>query len=97
MQAINRLLENQYVSATLTLFLALYAILARPVLPPFLANLFENPLFRLFVLFLVAWTASRNAALSLMIAIAFTVTMNLLSEQRIAEGFVVRMAMTQQQ
>ena len=95
MQAIHKLLENQYVSATLTLFLALYAILARPVLPPFLANLFENPLFRLFVLFLVAWTASHNAALSLMIALAFTITLNLLSEQRIAEGFASRMAIMQ--
>lgn len=62
--------------------------MARPQLPEFVANLFENPAFRVLVLALVVFMSGNNLQLSIMIAVAFTITMNLLSEQRIAEGFV---------
>jgi type IV secretory pathway VirB3-like protein len=82
------LLKNDYVSASLSLFLALYAGLARPQLPAFIADLFENALFKILILTLVVYISSKNLQLALMIAVAFTITMNLLNEQRIAEGFI---------
>jgi len=82
------LLDNTYVSAVLTLFLILYASLARPQLPNFMLNLFDNPLFRMLFLFGLAFMASRNVQVALLVAVAFTVTMNLLSEQKMVDGFL---------
>ena len=96
MQFLLNALQTPYVSSGLTLFLVLYAGLASPQLPRFVADLFDNPLYRLFVLFLVAYTSSRNAQVALMVAVAFTLTMNFLSERRMAEGFMAGMASVDQ-
>lgn len=66
----------------------MYASMARPQLPEFISVLFDNPVFRVLVLSLVVFMSGKNLQLSVLIAVAFTVTMNLLGEQRIAEGFV---------
>ena len=91
MQALQRsfatFMNNTYVNAALTLFLILYAGLVRPPLPPMISDLFENPLFRLLFLFLLAWTASKNSQVAILVAVAFVVTMGLLGEQRMVEGF----------
>lgn len=88
MDRLTQALQNPYVSATLTLFLVLYGGLAKPDLPDFVMDLFDNALFRVLVLFLIAFTASKNAQVALLIAVGFTVTMNLLSERKMAEGFM---------
>ena len=80
--------SNSYVTNTASLFLVLYASMARPQLPVFVSDLFDNALFRLSVLSLVVFMSGQNIQLSVMIAIAFTVSMNLLNEQKIAEGFI---------
>lgn len=89
-RAPTKVLGNTYVSAAVTLFLILYASLARPQLPVFIAKLFDNPLFRLLVLFGIAFMASRNFQVALLVSVAFTVTMNLLNEQKIVEGFMAQ-------
>ena len=76
-----------YASPTASLFLLLYASLARPQLPEFIANLFSYALFRLLMLVLMVFMSGQNIQLSIMIAIVFTLSMNLLSEQKFAEGF----------
>lgn len=80
-------LSNQYVSTALTLTLAMYAGFARPQMPKFLADLFENSYFRLFILFMVVYMSSRNAMLAVMVAVAFTITMKMLNEQKLFEMF----------
>lgn len=85
------LVGNEYVSTSASLFLILYAGMARPQLPQFIANLFDNAVFRLAILSLIVFMSGQNIQLSVMVAIAFTITMNLLNEQKIAEGFVDRM------
>lgn len=81
-------LQNPYVAAPLTLFLVLYGGMAKPDLPDPILNLFDNAFFRVLVLFLIAFTATKNAQVALMVAVAFTVTMNLLSEKKMVEGFM---------
>jgi hypothetical protein len=88
MDVVTQYLQNPYVSATLTLFLVLYGGLARPDLPDFVMDLFDNAIFRMLVLFLIAYTASNNPQIAIMVAVAFTLTMNLLSEKKMAEGFM---------
>ena len=85
---LTKVLQNNYVSAVLSLFLALYAALARPQLPEPVAKMFENAGFRLVVMALVVYMSSKKLDLAIMVAVAFAVTMNMLNEQRVAEGFV---------
>lgn len=89
---LDRVLKNNYVSAGASLFLVLYAGMAKPQLPPVVAGLFDTAVFRLVVLTLVVFMSGRNLQLSILVAVAFTVTMNLLNEQKIAEGFMDGMA-----
>jgi len=88
MDIVTQYLQNPYVSATLTLFLVLYGALARPDLPDFVMDLFDNALFRMLVLYLIAYTASNNPQVAILVAVGFTLTMNLLSERKMAEGFM---------
>jgi hypothetical protein len=81
------LLDNTYVSTFITLFLAMYAGLAKPTLPSFISNLFQNQLFRIAILALIAYRGNRNPQLSIMAAVAFTVTLNKLAEQNQQEAF----------
>lgn len=88
MDQLNNLMQNPYFSAALTLFLVLYGALARPDLPDYVMNLFENPFFRVLVLVLIAFTATKNLQVALISAVVFTLTMNLVSERKMAEGFM---------
>jgi len=88
MDTFTEYLRDPYVSAVLTLFLVLYGGLAKPNLPDFITDLFENPLFRMLVLFLIAYTSSQNIQVALLVAVGFTLTMQLVSERKIAEGFM---------
>ena len=45
------ILENQYLSTSLVVFLVLYGGLAAPKLPQSMIKLFSNPLFRLIIIF----------------------------------------------
>ena len=84
---LSKIYENQYISTVLTVLFALYAATIRPELPPFIRKLYENPIFRILILSLLVYRGNKDPQLSLMIAVAFTVTLNILSEQEINEGF----------
>ncbi len=79
--------ENKYISTLLSMILIIYASVLRPELPPFIRKLYENPIFRILILSLIVYRGNKDPRLSLMIAIAFTVTLNIMSEQEINEGF----------
>jgi hypothetical protein len=75
--------ENKYVLPVLSLFLGMYAALARPKLPNFIAKLFENPVFRLVVISYIIYRGNKDPQLSLMIAAAFLITMHMVNKQQI--------------
>ena len=70
------LFSNSYSSAIITLFLVLYGGLAAPKLPSFVADLFENPVYK----------GQRDPAMALMIGIGFTVTLNMINKQKFFEN-----------
>lgn len=72
--------ENKYVFAILIIFTIAYASVFAPQLPESVLSLFQYTAVRLFIIFLIAYTANKNPTLSLMIAVAFLVTMNSLVE-----------------
>jgi hypothetical protein len=81
-------LSNPYVAGAIVVIAIFYGSLARPELPMAVHRLFDNSIFRFVVLTLIAWVGSKNIQVALVIAIVFMITMNLLSEQKLSEGFV---------
>ena len=79
--------KNKYSSTIVTIFLIAYASLARPQLPGFMNRLFENSLFKVFLLSLIVYRGNKNPKLSILIAMAFVVIMKFLSKQKIFDGF----------
>jgi len=74
---------NPYVSGTLSVFLILYASLAAPTLPPFIASLFENSIFKVLIFFLILAVRSYNPTVALLVAIGFLISMQTLSNHRV--------------
>ena len=88
------LVQNSYLFAILSIFLGMYGPRLHPKLPESVKNLFNNPVFRATVLFLIAYLSSNNIQSSITIAIIFLVTMNLLHSSNVLdvlkkEGFQV--------
>lgn len=81
------ILDNKYFIALFTTFTIMYLPLIRPELPSYIKNLFNNPIFRLVVLFLVVVKANKNPSLALMIAIIFVAITNCLAQQQAVEAF----------
>jgi len=67
-------LDNPYAKNIIKMFLVLYAGLAAPRLPAFLAGLFNNALFRIVVLFLIAYLGLKDTSIALLSAVAFTLS-----------------------
>ena len=79
------ILENKYVSPVITIFIVLYSGLIGPQLPDFMKNLFNNQIFRILVLALIVYKGERDPTMALMIAIAFTFTLNYITERETKE------------
>lgn len=77
--------QNKYVLPVLSLFLGVYVALARPVLPNFVAKLFENPVFRLLMISYIIYRGNKDPQLSLMIAAAFLITIHMLNKQKVEQ------------
>jgi hypothetical protein len=81
------ILDNKYVKAFLTTFILLYTPQIRPELPSYLKNLFNNPIFRIIILFLIVVKGNYDPSFALMLAILFVVISNCLSAQQARESF----------
>jgi len=79
--------KNNYSSTLITMFLVFYSGLAAPKLPNFIVGLFENPIFRILILSLIVYKGNRDPQFAIMIAVGFTVTMNVISNKKLFEGF----------
>lgn len=80
-------LENPAVAGFLKLILVLYAGLAAPHLPDNVLKWFDFVPFKIFVLFLIVWTGNNDPALSILVAVAFFMSMNVLSGKQALEAF----------
>jgi hypothetical protein len=60
---------NTVLSSAIGILLVLYVTLAAPKLPKSYKTLFAHPLFKIIYIFLIAYLASNNPSLSLIIAI----------------------------
>jgi len=72
--AIESVLDNTYVSGFIRVFIILYAVLAAPQLPPWIAKLFHHSVFQIVMFALIAYTATKDISISILIALAFFVS-----------------------
>lgn len=74
--------EQQTIFTFVSLFLILYASLTKPKLPVIIRQLFDNAVFRFILLTLILWRGNKDIKSSLMIAIAFVLTMQIANKQK---------------
>lgn len=76
-QNVKSMFDNQTFTLVVSLILALYAGLAAPALPKSVIIFFDTIIGKLIFLFLIAYVASRNIQIALMIALGFLITLYL--------------------
>jgi hypothetical protein len=88
--------KTAYLKAVLHLVLVLYAARLAPSLPDEVLSLFENQYFKLFIFSIILWTAQFSPSTSILIAIAFMVSMNAVNKKPLWE-FLENIASEEQQ
>jgi len=78
-------MKPTFVKAIVHLLLVLYAARIAPKLPRPVYDLFENQYFKLFILSLILWTAQFSPSISILISLAFIMTINYANKQPIWE------------
>jgi hypothetical protein len=82
---------NPYLSATVSLFLVLYASLAAPALPASVAALFEHSVFKMLIMALIlVLVKGQNVTVALLVAVGFMVSMSTLSRYRLSSLWASR-------
>ena len=79
--------DNSYVMATLTIVTALYVSSINSKLPSYIKVLFNNPIFRVIVLFLIVARGNKDPIFSLILGIAYVTTLIFLQQQQANEAF----------
>lgn len=80
--------DNKYVSTAITVALGLYAALLGPELPQFVKDLFNNTIFRIFILFIVVVRGNQDPKMAIMIAVAFVLTLDYIYAKSAKETFM---------
>jgi hypothetical protein len=75
--------DNKYITPILVLFTIVYADLARPQLPKYMEELFENMFFRLVVISFILYKANNDIQTSVLITFCFLFIMHLINNQKI--------------
>lgn len=81
-------LDNEYVYTVVVMFLIVYSSVVAPKLPKFLGVLFESALFRMLMLFLIAFLASNNPTVALLSSLAFVLSIMALNRFDTLGGLV---------
>ena len=79
--------DNSYVMAILTIAIILYVASLNTTLPSYVKVLFNNPIFRVVVLFLIVIRGNKDPVFSLILGIAYISTLIFLGQQQANEAF----------
>lgn len=78
-------LNNVYVSGILKIVIILYAVLAAPQLPTSISKYFHHPIVQIIIFALIAYTATKDIAISLLLAIAFFISFHSYTRQLLSK------------
>jgi hypothetical protein len=79
--------DNSYVMVVLSVTIALYIASLSTSIPKFVPELFNNPIFRVVVLFLVVVRGNKDPVFSLLLGIAYVSTLIFLNKKQAKEAF----------
>lgn len=82
-----KLFDNVYISTFLVTILVLYASLLGPKLPPTLKAIFENPIFKIIILFMLVVRGNSDPSLAIMVVIVFVLTLDFSNTENEIEKF----------
>jgi len=85
-----KMLNNQYVSSFLAVFLGVYAALVGPKLSPEALSVLQSDGFRLVAIFLIAYMPEKNFQFALVLSVVLVLTLNFVNEQKLLESFMYR-------
>lgn len=84
---VDQFLENPYLMAFIKVSLVLYAATVAPKLPVSVKQVFDNTYFKIAFIFLMLYLSQMDFQLALLLAIAYVVSINLLSGRSALESF----------
>ena len=84
---LNFLHENKYIYSILMILIIMYAAQIRPKLPDYIMHLFNNSIFRILILVLILINAKFDTRFSLILATAFVIISDYVTQQFITESF----------
>jgi hypothetical protein len=73
-KSVENVLNNVYVSGFVKIFIILYAVLAAPKLPSWIAKLFHHWSFQIVIFALIAYMATKDISIAILIAVAFFIS-----------------------
>ena len=79
--------SNKYFSTSVSVILALYAGALAPALPNKLIEIADTLLGKIIFVFLIGYLSTKNMQLSIMVAVAFAVTLTVVNKNRINEAY----------
>lgn len=79
------LVDQPTIFTIVSLFLILYGSMAKPKLPIMIRQMFDYALFRFLILSLILWRSNKDIKSSLLLAIGFVLTMQILNKQKTEE------------
>ena len=77
---IDDILNNDFVNILIFTFVVLYHCVLLPKIPQPMLDLADNMFFKIFIITMIAFLANRNLRISLLIAISFVVTLNIVNK-----------------
>jgi len=81
--------DNSYVMIVLTILIILYTASLNAVVPNYVKTLFNNPIFRVLVLFLIVIKGNENPVFSIVLGVAYVSTLIYMKQQQANEAFTV--------
>lgn len=80
-------LDQPVIAGLLRLFLVLYGSMFAPALPDNILKWFGFVPFRIFILFLIVWTANHSPDIAILVAVGFYVSINVLAGRKTFEAY----------
>ena len=84
---LEKILNNKYLAAFLSLVIASYAGFSGPKLSPKMTNFLQSDLFRIIAVFLIAYMSSKNFQIALILSIGLITTLNFVDQHKMFETF----------
>lgn len=80
---INKIMENKHFKAVLYIILILYASVIAPKLPEWLMNYLDNPIIKMFIIFLIGFLFTQDTNAAIIATIGVTITYLIIAQTKV--------------